>query len=697
MNIDHADILAPPPGDLSVSLLDSLFGPGWHSYLWGGAPAGAGSVLAELLGYFNVLVLAGVAVTLIIMTFSGVIGTSHEGTPLGKKYHSIWVPMRGVTSITLLTPVPWAGGFSILQAATLAVAFFGIGFASTLWSVGLDYMEKRVGDMMAVDASPADNAFILGSLETLVVRRYLAAQGREVPAIRAEPEWVGTADPSGWDKSWSRLDQPESGQWVWRVPPPPGSTIPANGLGAFFVKCADRTSTVCETRKRATFRLISELDPIAEAIVSRRTGTQTRLPLTDGAIRAAKARYLSVMREAVVMEMSARNPARVEKIRRFVEQSKADGWISAGGWYWNLAKFQEVALHDIRSAPTAAGLTAATAVAAHVLHPPDLANLLYGAEAYLGRDVLGGDPAVAIAEDSATSGGLDQLLGLIGSPLHGAIESATEYLTQGDDPIARMQAVGSVIIDTANVFLTTMVAARAAGEGGREWSASFWGQVVGGLSGGVTSASVGAAHGALEGLWPIITGVFFWLLLIGALLAFWLPAIPLVQWWIGAVAWLIMFLEVLIAAPLWAATHASPDGEGVFSDGAKKGYMLFLRVLLTPALMVLALFIALTIFVPLSMLLGGLFKLFLAGVTGGGIWIIGAILYLSLLALILIGMAHRIFGLVSWLPETILNWLGQLPRALTGDPVRETEQTAIGWYQASRRIATKPKPDQEDQ
>lgn len=125
--------------------------------------------------------------------------------------------------------------------------------------------------------------------------------------------------------------------------------------------------------------------------------------------------------------------------------------------------------------------------------------------------------------------------------------------------------------------------------------------------------------------------------------------------------------------------------------------MLFLRVLLTPALMVLALFIALTIFVPLSMLLGGLFKLFLAGVTGGGIWIIGAILYLSLLALILIGMAHRIFGLVSWLPETILNWLGQLPRALTGDPVRETEQTAIGWYQASRRIATKPKPDQEDQ
>jgi len=46
-----------------------------------------------------------------------------------------------------------------------------------------------------------------------------------------------------------------------------------------------------------------------------------------------------------------------------------------------------------------------------------------------------------------------------------------------------------------------------------------------------------------------------------------------------------MFCEAVVAAPVWALAHACPEGEGVSSGLADKGYLLFLRVMFKPLLL----------------------------------------------------------------------------------------------------------------
>jgi len=60
----------------------------------------------------------------------------------------------------------------------------------------------------------------------------------------------------------------------------------------------------------------------------------------------------------------------------------------------------------------------------------------------------------------------------------------------------------------------------------------------------------------------------------GFTLAYYLPAIPIIFWVLGIVGWLIMVLGAVVAAPLWAASHVLPEGEGFAGPAARQGYML---------------------------------------------------------------------------------------------------------------------------
>jgi conjugal transfer/type IV secretion protein DotA/TraY len=58
----------------------------------------------------------------------------------------------------------------------------------------------------------------------------------------------------------------------------------------------------------------------------------------------------------------------------------------------------------------------------------------------------------------------------------------------------------------------------------------------------------------------------------------------------GVLGWMIMIVESLIAAPVWAASHVIPEGEGFAGNAARQGWMLLLNILFRPILLVLGLF-----------------------------------------------------------------------------------------------------------
>ena len=67
--------------------------------------------------------------------------------------------------------------------------------------------------------------------------------------------------------------------------------------------------------------------------------------------------------------------------------------------------------------------------------------------------------------------------------------------------------------------------------------------------------------------------------------AYFLPNMPFIIW-IGCIAgWVLLVIEAIIAAPLWAIMHLHPNGDDLTGRGGN-GYSLVLSLLLRPVLMV---------------------------------------------------------------------------------------------------------------
>ncbi|HSX20604.1 MAG TPA: DotA/TraY family protein, partial [Gammaproteobacteria bacterium] len=123
-----------PPTDQSVNLLGIIFGSNVGSIPLGGQP---NPVLSDLMEKFNFII---VVTGTIVVSYAGilsVINTAHEGTPMGKSWSAIWIPMRSVAGMALMVPAP-ASGYSMIQVTVMWIILQGIGAADALWNIALE-------------------------------------------------------------------------------------------------------------------------------------------------------------------------------------------------------------------------------------------------------------------------------------------------------------------------------------------------------------------------------------------------------------------------------------------------------------------------------------------------------------------------------------------------------------------------------
>src|SRR5574337_1557928 len=98
--------LTPPPSDVSIGFLQDIFG------IVDGVLHGTGSqLLGTMFGIFNAAVLAlGTILGGYVILISTLV-TAHDGEVLGKKWSSIWIPIRLVFGLAMLFPK--ASGYSV--------------------------------------------------------------------------------------------------------------------------------------------------------------------------------------------------------------------------------------------------------------------------------------------------------------------------------------------------------------------------------------------------------------------------------------------------------------------------------------------------------------------------------------------------------------------------------------------------------
>jgi len=132
-NTSISGVFSPPSTDYSVTLLGMIFGANVGSIYLGGYSS---PILVHMFNSLNIIV---ISIGTLILSYIGIvstINTAQEGEVMGKKWSSIWIPMRSLIGILLMVPTP-ASGYSIIQVTVLWIILQGIGTADQIWNTVL--------------------------------------------------------------------------------------------------------------------------------------------------------------------------------------------------------------------------------------------------------------------------------------------------------------------------------------------------------------------------------------------------------------------------------------------------------------------------------------------------------------------------------------------------------------------------------
>lgn len=613
------------PSDASKQFLDTLLGQGWDAFGQGLGGSQAAELMLQMFSVFNMVALAFISALFLWVLVIAVAGTAHEGTPFGKRYSSLWMPLRFIGAMGALVPI--FKGLSLFQVAILACIGFSINLGNFVWDLGVDYFVEH-GGQLTVQAPDQNvrhySAIANGSLESLSLQYYL--NERRGLEIETGGEWEFS---SNWFGS--------GGEYTFLF----------NGnAGSIHVSCIDEDDALCRGKVNAVGTAISSLSSVAQNLANPETPASDINPL-------ALHNAANAINETILSELQgyAKNGQLKDKLRDFTDISKQYGWFIAGSSYWSISwinqEVREAMYGGISYSPsqyTSSELFAMT----YGLQDYDavkerIANYIKTAYATRrGISSMTASPAV-----TNENGVLTELGSWIRATLNSLVASnilpiAVEKISS-QDPIMAISNVGDYFIGTA-------------------WGlASALGVLDVTHSMGKAIPLLGKAIPSLDKYISFaLFSVFMPLLLYGLVLAYYLPAIPFIRWISALVGWVILIVEALIAAPLWLCAHALPEGEGAAGQHGKRGYLLLLGIIIRPPLMVAGFFSAIILMNVLGHLIGASFEMFIAGTAQSKvIGITGTISMLVILSIVVIMTANKFFSLIHYIPEHVTSWIGQ--------------------------------------
>lgn len=174
------------------------------------------------------------------------------------------------------------------------------------------------------------------------------------------------------------------------------------------------------------------------------------------------------------------------------------------------------------------------------------------------------------------------------------------------------------------------------------------------------------------------------LIAVGALLAYVLPMIPYVITLFAVLSWFTSIFIAMVAAPLWAVSHATPGGHEAFGSGAN-GYVLLMSVALRPALTILAMFGSLAILFGIDRVFNmGYQTAFVGAQTSSMIGLFGSIVSVVMYAVLSLILVYGCYRLVQTVPDAILQWIGGRDDDSIG--VEKHSDKVIGAYIATRAV-----------
>ena len=149
-NAELIKTFTPTDGDLSIRYLGSIFG------VVGTVLSGTGTqILGKMFAVYNAgaLSLGGIIVMYVLL--SSTLNTAQDGEIMGKRWSSIWIPVRTALGVGLL--LPQTTGYSFIQVFVMWVVVQGVGLGDHIWNAALTYLSKG-GVIISKSYNPSINA-----------------------------------------------------------------------------------------------------------------------------------------------------------------------------------------------------------------------------------------------------------------------------------------------------------------------------------------------------------------------------------------------------------------------------------------------------------------------------------------------------------------------------------------------------------
>lgn len=665
-----------------------------------GASAGstitAPGTLGEIFRVFNLGVAFFGSLIVVFITVVGVLQSGQDGEFLGRRWSSMWVPIRFAAGSALMLPLT-NSGYSFCQAMVLWVASQGVGFADTLWNTIVDRVVVKNG------------VAITGEMKVQDVLRNMALSEICVASVNRN---AGTTD-FGFQSA--ALQNPQTRittiNMAWGKSVPMASSDPTTLRGA----CGSMSYSYLATggvnddpyigiRQRVGeehLAIIQSMQPMyrqtAEQLVEALDSNTAGASAEPDFLLDQMGRMIETHTQFYTDRMAARIQTEIASSTLGPNQAnnaahmKRYGFVTAGVWYMELTKVHNAVRQGLKAPeyhPIDAQMLDGSTSWPKTRHAIDVtsANLQSRFSTGSAGDVTSSvstnasgtvatravdfklnpsdfiQPGMMSKVFASISLWLTELTFGVGTSATGNNSVFAAFSAPSQNPntsaILQLKDKGDTILDIAGLLFTSHIASIV---------------TTGAADGGGIPGAIAKATGALFGARIVVElGGYFVamgtaLFILGVTLSVFIPMVPYILWVGAIVGMVILIIEALIAIMLWAVMLMHPSGEGLTSEYNRQGTMVLLAVFMRPSLMLMGYVTGMFMVEPLIAFVNDSFGIALKSVQANTITgLISIFAFIGIYVSLVLMIVDKCFAMIHVVPDRVLQWIGG-PGALTGE------------------------------
>ena len=650
-----------PDTDYSIGLLKLIFGDM-------NALSTADTPLGNAMSKYNAGVMLLAAAVFLFTALMFPIKSAEDGELFGR-WNTVFVPFRMVVATLLLFPA--ASGFSFGQVANYWLVQQSVGLANVVSGAMVEGFTNKAGS--ALTAQSANSSQIQGLATQIFLANTCVAAikdregnarfniGLHYNENNKSYNWGPSIPGSGLDSDYcGSLKMVEQGVAS-------NTGIGAAGvswLSSFFPNGSEKEVTAAATSYQSSMivNMDSQLKGIAESVVSSLKSADggEGMGIDDGVLadNLAKATPAKIAQIAVSQTDAATQrfnqllAASVDKAGDYGSDMKKQiinkGWIATGGWMYQITALQSYYTSIFNNFPSVTQGEYYTNTAK--VNQVDAELMAY---------------AKKIADPAAIS---TLAADMNGNSWRGSAAGSGTSLTRGfaqkigfdpnsrNHPLIQLQNGGSALESAGLSMLAVSAAMSGYVDDDNEVTVIGAAKILIDVKGNLPLAGIiMAIINAAADLLPIVAYVF---LGAGIVMGIVLPLLPLIHWLGGILGWFISVFVLILATPVWVASHMFPEGHDIAGRGGP-GYMILLQALLTPVLMVFGFLGGFLICYPILMLLNSMFFFVIDSIDATNI---SGIFTFLVDIIVYVGFCYyavsRCFELISVVPDKALAAIG---------------------------------------